>query len=454
NLSTPNGRTVAHVAARHGHLPPDFDSWGIAKPSGWTVAHEAAEHGHLPPGFSRWELADCDGWTVAHAAAFKGGLPPDFDQWELIAENGVSVAHRAALAGALPNNFSKWDICDDKGQSVAHYAAHAGHLPIAGFNRWDLKDREGKTVAHVAVETGVLPPDFHDWRLTDGEGATVAHAAARNGTLPQNFSCWDLRDARGCTVADAACKQANIELSGEGNTPKDGYAESETVDNEEAGAREHARATKLKNLADALGAMKSGITVSEDEPYAIFTMRIPGIEGIEKRVSENDEMEVLASTPAVALALTRTTATYMEEVATVMESVKPGFNITWDPSGLKALWTVGISPPSTDSDVKWAGMLDNARQSIGKFRDVGVAPAESAEFVFSDPGAICIRLGRIIGITDQGRALKDIVIDRDILRRIAMGQGTEQVNLERLRAAMPINARLTPQFQGESVFIA
>ena len=59
------GWTVAHVAASEGHLPPDFDQWGLADDSGWTVAHEAASEGHLPPDFDRWEIADDTGWTVA-----------------------------------------------------------------------------------------------------------------------------------------------------------------------------------------------------------------------------------------------------------------------------------------------------------------------------------------------------------------------------------------------------
>ena len=54
---------------------PGFLSWALShgaslegseKEGGCTVAHEAARCGHLPSGFDRWDLADRHGWTVAH----------------------------------------------------------------------------------------------------------------------------------------------------------------------------------------------------------------------------------------------------------------------------------------------------------------------------------------------------------------------------------------------------
>jgi len=42
-----SGRKVAHVAARYGCLPADFDQWDLADEDGQTVAHVAAAWGHL-----------------------------------------------------------------------------------------------------------------------------------------------------------------------------------------------------------------------------------------------------------------------------------------------------------------------------------------------------------------------------------------------------------------------
>ncbi|WP_419651750.1 ankyrin repeat domain-containing protein, partial [Thiolapillus sp.] len=56
--------SVAHAAAEHGHLPPDFGQWDIANSRGWTVAHRAAQFGHLPPDFDQWDLASVRGITV------------------------------------------------------------------------------------------------------------------------------------------------------------------------------------------------------------------------------------------------------------------------------------------------------------------------------------------------------------------------------------------------------
>jgi hypothetical protein len=38
----------------------------LANSHGWTVAHTAAWHGHLPPDFNQWGLMDTDGRTVMY----------------------------------------------------------------------------------------------------------------------------------------------------------------------------------------------------------------------------------------------------------------------------------------------------------------------------------------------------------------------------------------------------
>src|SRR3990167_9349166 len=108
------GRTVAHMAARCGYLPPGFDRWELDAKNGWTVAHAAAATGHLPSGFDRWELADERGWTVAHAAADTGHLPSGFDRWELADIDGWTVAHEAARYGHLPSGFDRWELADER----------------------------------------------------------------------------------------------------------------------------------------------------------------------------------------------------------------------------------------------------------------------------------------------------------------------------------------------------
>ena len=72
---------MAHVAARHGHLPEGFNLWeiddGQLRPRvdqfdlgdtsrHWTEAQEAASHGRLSPGFNRWDIADWEErpWTT------------------------------------------------------------------------------------------------------------------------------------------------------------------------------------------------------------------------------------------------------------------------------------------------------------------------------------------------------------------------------------------------------
>ncbi len=64
-------------------------------------------HGRLPAGFSYWEICDLeDGYTVAHVAARRGDLPPDFDRWGLADDDGWTVAQEAARAGTLPADIN------------------------------------------------------------------------------------------------------------------------------------------------------------------------------------------------------------------------------------------------------------------------------------------------------------------------------------------------------------
>jgi len=79
---------VAHIAARRGPLPPNFNRWEWADQDGWTAAHEAAEKGRLPPDFDRWELTDSKGWTVAQLAYELGYLPDDFPFYGLFKPDG------------------------------------------------------------------------------------------------------------------------------------------------------------------------------------------------------------------------------------------------------------------------------------------------------------------------------------------------------------------------------
>jgi hypothetical protein len=51
---------------------------------GKTIAHQAAEHGYLPPNFDRWELADKEGKTVAQVAYANNHLPEDFPFYGLL----------------------------------------------------------------------------------------------------------------------------------------------------------------------------------------------------------------------------------------------------------------------------------------------------------------------------------------------------------------------------------
>ncbi len=64
-------------------------------------------HGRLPDGFSYWETCDLeDGHTVAHVAARRGDLPADFDRWDLADDDGWTVAQEAARSGTLSDDIN------------------------------------------------------------------------------------------------------------------------------------------------------------------------------------------------------------------------------------------------------------------------------------------------------------------------------------------------------------
>ena len=80
-----SSETAAGVLREQFPTFPGFLSWAFShgasledreEEGGLTVAHMAARCGHLPSGFGRWELADRNGRTVAHEAACCGHLPP------------------------------------------------------------------------------------------------------------------------------------------------------------------------------------------------------------------------------------------------------------------------------------------------------------------------------------------------------------------------------------------
>ncbi|MDR1036409.1 MAG: hypothetical protein LBT40_07510 [Deltaproteobacteria bacterium] len=74
-LADSNGRTTAHVSARHGKLPSGFPARGIADGDGWSAAHEAAEAGTLPPGFGTWRIRPLSGEEAARSGQAAHGAP-------------------------------------------------------------------------------------------------------------------------------------------------------------------------------------------------------------------------------------------------------------------------------------------------------------------------------------------------------------------------------------------
>jgi hypothetical protein len=216
------GRTIAHVAATFGFLPPGFNQWDLTNQLGDTVAHTAARNGNLPPSpyFNQWGLEDRNGDTVAHTAARNGNPEhPDpanriaaqawldsqqqpqaaqaeeedqqhwsRDKWAEISYGTKTNAHSAAISGTLPANFKYWDIVEPNGYSqdtVAHMAATYGHLPD-NFNDWSLTNAYGYTVAHTAARSGRLPAKFDQWGLTDRHGKSVAEEAVENSADQKN----------------------------------------------------------------------------------------------------------------------------------------------------------------------------------------------------------------------------------------------------------------------------
>jgi hypothetical protein len=71
-----------------GILSEGFQNWAWADQSGRTVAHEAAKYGHLPPDFDRWEFALPNGWTVAHVAYTYKHLPKDSPLYDVVQRTG------------------------------------------------------------------------------------------------------------------------------------------------------------------------------------------------------------------------------------------------------------------------------------------------------------------------------------------------------------------------------
>ena len=92
--------------AETGNLPKGFDDWGMNEfenGKGRTLAHVAAANGHLPPDFSNWGGRDNQGNTVAHAAAANGHLPDEsFNEWD--AGQGVGYG---------------WSLINDASVSIA-----------------------------------------------------------------------------------------------------------------------------------------------------------------------------------------------------------------------------------------------------------------------------------------------------------------------------------------------
>ncbi|MDR1080854.1 MAG: hypothetical protein LBQ79_07785 [Deltaproteobacteria bacterium] len=84
-------RLVVMAKALAGELAPWSPHWSMRCPDGKPLAHLAARLGCLPDRFDRWEIADARGRTAAHAAAAAGTLPPNLDVWELADRTGWTV---------------------------------------------------------------------------------------------------------------------------------------------------------------------------------------------------------------------------------------------------------------------------------------------------------------------------------------------------------------------------
>jgi hypothetical protein len=353
------GWTLAHEAASVGMLPPDFTAWEVATPNGRTVAHVAARHGHLPPGFDQWSIAKPSGWTIAHEAAEYGHLPPEFNQWELADRDGWTVAHVAATRGGLPAGYNLWELSDNSGLSVAHKAAQSGTLPD-GFERWDIRDGKGRTVAHYAAHAGKLPMNFKDWEIIGDNGKTVAHTSIEH----------------------------DLDVAPRGTLPT----------------------KKMKALADAFGLIKSCVSADEDAPIAVFTVSGSGIRHC------GGQIHTLAATVSFHFALTRAAAAHMEELAGIMETIRPGFNITCHPEALKVVWGTGSEASAECGDICWTDSLDQARRRVGVVCE-GEREAETGNFVFTEQGEV------LFYVSAGGLSETEIHISRGILGKIAAGSG-------------------------------
>jgi hypothetical protein len=95
--------------AKDGHLPANFDQWGLANNAGTTVGHMTVTYGWLPADFDRWELADEDGWTVAHQAAHCRHIPDNFNRWGLVDNNGLTVLGHILSSTQSDKYLSRWE---------------------------------------------------------------------------------------------------------------------------------------------------------------------------------------------------------------------------------------------------------------------------------------------------------------------------------------------------------
>jgi hypothetical protein len=153
--------TIAHTAAMRGLLPVDFNRWDMADGMGWTVAHIAVQLIDVKEfsDFSKeWLLTSRNGTTVAHTAAKKGTLPkksgflPD-ETWKRTNKDGETVAYLAVTNGGLPIYFTEWGILHTDGRpiiqilldNIAKYDdEHIAKMLDYNENNWDKLPTESK----------------------------------------------------------------------------------------------------------------------------------------------------------------------------------------------------------------------------------------------------------------------------------------------------------------------
>ena len=146
------------------------------------------EQDQLPDGFDQWLMNDENGWTLAHIAACHGNLPPDWTDnpkdWLVKDRWGNTVAHDSTRSEILPKNWTDkpadWLMKDDDGITVAHLAVLIGILPPGWTDKtedWLVKNDYDYTVASYAASKGTLPPDWtddpNDWKIQDNDGYTI-----------------------------------------------------------------------------------------------------------------------------------------------------------------------------------------------------------------------------------------------------------------------------------------